>query len=522
MKLNRTQNAGRNMIFGGILKIYDLLVPFIMRTVMLYFLGVQYLGLSNLFSSILQVLNLAELGVGSAMVYSMYKPIAENDTDKICALMKLYKVYYRIIGIVIAVLGVLLLPFIPKLIEGDIPNDINVYVLYLINLSATVLSYWLFAYKNSIIQAHQRADIGSKVSICTSTLQYLIQLFAIIVLKNYYVYIITMLATQALTNVVTAIVVDKLYPNYKAKGNLDKRIVYDINRKIKDLFTSKFSYVIVSSSDSVVISAFLGLTILAVYQNYYFLMQAISSLLYIIFSSCMAGIGNSLIVESKKKNLNDLKKFTFIISWIAGFCTCCFACLYQPFITIWVGEEYLLDYSIVICLCIYFFVSQINQLLNTYKDAAGIWHEDRFRPIITALTNLILNVILVNYIGLYGVILSTVFSIVVIGIPWLLHNLFKLLFDKSQIWNYISKLIGYILVTILSCFISYILCSFIHVPVIWKIVLNLLVCLIVPNTVFGIIYYKSVELKESIDLLNSITKGKLVFINKYLNKKSNI
>ena len=140
MKIERTKNASRNIVFGGILKIYQIAVPFLMRTAMIYFMGVQYLGLNSLFTSILQVLNLTELGVGSAMVYSMYKPIAEDDTKTICALMRLYRLYYRVIGIVIAVIGGILTPFIPYLVKSDLPAGLNIYILYLFNLAATVLS----------------------------------------------------------------------------------------------------------------------------------------------------------------------------------------------------------------------------------------------------------------------------------------------------------------------------------------------------------------------------------------------
>lgn len=187
-KIERTKNATRNIIFGIILKVYQILVPFLMRTAMIYLMGVQYLGLNSLFTSVLQVLNLAELGVGSAMIYSMYKPIAEDNNTVICALMNLYRTYYRIIGAIIAAVGLLLTPFIPKLISGDVPQGINIYVLYLLNLGATVLSYWLFAYKNSILQAHQRVDVVSKVTLVTSTVQYALQLLVLWVFKNYYLY----------------------------------------------------------------------------------------------------------------------------------------------------------------------------------------------------------------------------------------------------------------------------------------------------------------------------------------------
>lgn len=211
---NRTKNAMRNIFFGIILKCYQILIPFLMRTAMIYFMGVQYLGLNSLFTSILQVLNMAELGVGVAMVYSMYEPIAVHDTKKICELLKLYKSYYRVIGVIIAFIGLILTPFIPKLISGTIPSGINIYILYILNLSATVISYWLYAYKSSLLQAHQRADVSSKVTLITSTFQYSLQILVLWKFRNYYFYVIVMLITQAITNVLTAAVASKLYPDY--------------------------------------------------------------------------------------------------------------------------------------------------------------------------------------------------------------------------------------------------------------------------------------------------------------------
>ena len=165
MKIERTKNAARNIVFGVVLKLYQIFIPFLMRTAMIYFMGVQYLGLNSLFTSILQVLNLAELVVGSAMVFSMYKPIVEDDSKTICALMHLYRTYYNVIGVIIAVVSIVVTPFIPHLIKSDLPPELNVYVLYLLNLAATVLSYWLFAYKNALFQAHQRNDITSKITL---------------------------------------------------------------------------------------------------------------------------------------------------------------------------------------------------------------------------------------------------------------------------------------------------------------------------------------------------------------------
>lgn len=509
MKIERTKNATRNVIFGVILHIYQMVVPFVMRTVMIYYLGVQYLGLNSLFASILSVLRLAELGVGSAMVYSMYKPIAEDDQETVCALMRLYKIYYRVIGLFIAVVGGILTPFIPQLIHSNLPEGLNIYILYLLHLSATVLSYWLFAYKNCLITAHQRNDIKNKVVMAVDTGLYIVQFFILLVLKNYYLYVIVILASQAVTNIVTSLIVDKMYPQYKAKGKLPADKVKEINHRVADLFTSKIGLVVVNSADTIVISAYLGLTILAIYQNYFYIMNSIISIIGIVLTSCMAGIGNSLVTETGEKNYNDLKKLTFIIVWISGFCTTCFLCLYQPFMTIWVGSKLLLPYSAVICLCIYFYIYQINHVLNTFKDAGGIWHADRFRPLITALSNLGMNLIMVQFWGIYGIILSTVISTMVVGMPWLLHNLFTTMFNKQQLKDYLRQLFSYTIVIVIICFVCARVCSLIHGANWTVLILRLIVCFIIPNVVFYGVYHNHLIFMQCVQLADRITHGKL-------------
>lgn len=509
MKLNRTRNASRNLVFGSILKVYQLVVPFVMRTAVIYMLGVEYLGLNSLFTSVLQVLNLAELGVGSAMVYSMYKPIAEDDGQTICALMRLYKLYYRVIGLAIAGIGLLLLPFLPKLISGTVPADINIYVLYLMNLGATVLSYWLFAYKNSILQAHQRVDVTSKVMLLTETIKYVLQFSVLAIFHNYYYFVMVILFTQVLTNVCTAIASNKMYPQYRAKGMLPKAEIRRINRRILDLFTSRVGMVIVNSADTIVISGFLGLAVLAIYQNYFYLITAVIGLISTAFSAVTAGIGNSILVETKEKNFQDFQKFTFLIAWIAGVCVSCFLCLFQLFMRIWVGEALLLEFSIVICLCVYFFLYELNQLMNTVKDAAGIWHEDRFRPLVTALTNLGLNLVMVQFWGLYGIILSTVLSMLFVGMPWLLHNLFTTIFCPQWLFPYLKKLALYVVTVSGAAAITYGLCSLICLPDIPLIAVRLGICCIVPNVVFLAAYHKMTEFKESMCLADRMTHGKI-------------
>lgn len=506
--MNRTKNATRNIIFGIILKLYQIVIPFLMRTAMIYLMGVEYLGLNSLFTSILQVLNLAELGVGSAMVYSMYKPIAEGNEETICALLKLYKKYYFLIGVVIAVLGLILTPFIPKLISGDIPGGLNVYILYLLNLAATVMTYWLFAYKNSLLQAHQRSDVASKVTLLTTTIQYALQLFVLWFFRDYYLYVLVMLITQAAANIITAIAASKLYPQYSAKGKFPRKEVKTINQRIKDLFTAKLGATIVNSADTVVISAFLGLTVLAMYQNYYFIMSSVMGLLTIVFSSCLAGVGNSMVTESLDKNYNDFRVITFLINWILTVCMCCFATMYQPFITLWVGGKYTFGLEVVSLFCVYFYLVVIQQVIGMYKDAAGIWHQDRFRPLIASAVNLILNLSLVNLWGISAILISTIASYVIVAMPWMISNVFKYVFKRD--WKkYVAELILYFAVACLVTVVCYYICSSTQkFGLFAQLVLNGSICIFLSNVIQVILYRKNKYYTQMIDLVDRITKYK--------------
>ena len=495
--MRRTGNAVRNVIFGGLLKGYQILIPFVMRTLLIRYLGMEYLGLNSLFTSILQILNLAELGVGSALGYSMYAPIAEGKTDEICALLLLYRRYYRFIGLVILLLGMGLLPFLPSLVRTDsIPPDMNLYVLYLLHLGACVISYWLFGYKNSLLAAHQRSDLVSKTDLAVRTLQYLIQAGLLIRFRNYYWYLLTALGAQILTNLCTALVAGKNYPHYVPRGNVEEQTRRQIRGKIRDLFTSRVGAVIVNSADTLVISAFLGLTVLAVYQNYYYIVSSVIGMVGVLFTSCIAGIGNSLLTESREKNYGDFRKFTLLIAWIAGLGTCCLLCLLQPFMKLWIGENGILPGKIVICLCVYYFIYEFNQLFNAYKDAAGIWHRDRFRTLATAGVNLALNLALVGPMGLYGVILSTVVATVIVGMPWLLHNLFTTLFDGEDCLAYLGTIALYGGVTVLNCILTYRACSQIPAEGIRGLAERAVICLLMSDALFLLCYGGRKEFRQ--------------------------
>lgn len=269
------------------------------------------------------------------------------------------------------------------------------------------------------------------------------------------------------------------------------------------------------SADTLVISAFLGLTALAKYQNYFFVMNTIFGFVTLITSSSLAGIGNSLVTESEEKNYKDLRKFTFLLSWLSAFCICCFACLYQPFMTLWVGKDNLLPYGMVLILCAYFIIRQINNLLNLYKDAAGMWHEDRWRPLICSLVNLVVNLILVQFWGLYGILISTIIAMLVVGMPWLTHNLFTVVFHCS--WKpYVGRTLRYVALAAVCCGACVGVCHFITLPsLIVTMILRLLVCAVLPNGVFLIAYRKTDEFAYFAGLLNRLTKGKVPVLRRW-------
>lgn len=508
MKIERTKNATRNIVVGLMLKVYQMVVPFMMRTVMLYFMGVEYLGLNSLFSSILHILNLAELGVGSAMVFSMYKPIAEDDTPRICALMALYRRYYRMIGLVIGAAGLVILPFVPGIISSGVPEGLNIYWLYLLNLGTTVLSYWLFAYRNCLLQAHQRLDVASKITMLVTTLQFVLQLLVIVVLKDFYAYTIVVMVSTILNNVFTAVITRRMYPQYRPEGKLDQQEIRVINGKIRDLFAGKIGSVILQYADTVVISAFLGLVLLAVYQNYFYIVTSVIGIVEILLSSITAGLGNSFITERKEKNFKDMLKFTFLFMWLTGMCSCCFLGMYQPFMQIWVGEELMLGFGMVVSFTLYFFAYTFNRLINVYKDAAGLWHQDRYRALVTAMVNLTLNLLTVRLLGLYGVLLSTVFSMVVVGIPWQLHNLFTMVFP-GEIKNYcrlLGKLAG---LAVLSGTVVCLLCGLVTASPWLKLLVCALISVIVPNVLFLLVLHRHEQFRPSVQFIDRLTRRKL-------------
>lgn len=492
VKLNRTENAVRNIVFGSLQKIVSILLPFVSRTVLIHYLGVKYLGLSGLFASVLGLLSLAELGVGGAIVYSMYKPVAQGDKKTICALLKFYRSMYRYIGFAVFCLGLICIPFLKYIVTEEIPGGLNLYALYLLYLAASVFSYFLYAYTSSLLFAHQRNDVISKVGMVVNLLTFVAQMSFIIFFSSYYLYVLCIPVFAVVFNLMRYYVVKRIFPDYYPAGDLDPELKKGLLKRVKALIGTKINTVVVHSADTVVISAFLGLTAVALYNNYYFILQSIVAFLAIAYSGMTAGLGNSLVVESGEKNLQDLRKFLFVNSWLVGWCSICLLCLYQPFMMLWLGEEYLLSFPMVILFAVYFYILQIRKVVINYKDAAGVWWEDRLRPYVCMVVNIVSNIVLVQYIGLIGIVISTILSMV-ISIPWETYTVFKHVF-KSSSKDYYFKLSYYVAVTLVAAGLAYWGCSYFEEGIV-GFLMQILICVTVPNLIFYLVYQKKVEFK---------------------------
>lgn len=484
MKYNRVENSKRNMLFGAIYKVTNILLSFFNRTFVLYILGTQYLGLSSLFTSMLSILSLADLGFSSAIVYSMYKPIAEDDRETVISLMCFYKKVYRCIGLAIFLIGVIVSFFVKFIVAGEIPSDINLQILFLIQLSNIVISYLFFAYKASILSAYQREDVTSIISAIIIVIQYMIQFLLLCITKNYYLYILVLPIFTLLKNILQSIVVDKRYPWIREKNRdvLDEKAKRVLIKKVRALFAHKIGGVIANSLDNIVISAFLGLTVIAIYNNYYYIYSSLVGFLAIFYKSIQAGLGNSIAIETKESNYKKFVKLIYLNNWIVGWCTTCMFCLCQPFMELWAGKKNMLSMDSVFLLCMSFYINMSRRIIVTFKDATGIWEADQVKPVISGMLNIFLNIIFTRKIGLNGVIISTIIAFLVIEIPWEMRALFKEYFHKKMgeyIWLQIKHLIlwGAILA------ITYCVCIRMPVVGIVELLVRGIICIILPNII---------------------------------------
>lgn len=501
---SRAERSVRNITFGAINRIVWIGFPFIFRTIIIYVLGKEYLGLNNLFSSILEVLNVADIGLGNAIQASIYKPIANKEYDKVSALLKLYRNIYRIIGISIIVISFGLLPFLKYFINGSYPNDVNIYILFMLYAINSALSYTFFAYSSILINANQRMDLTSGVALVSKIITSVLQLISLLYFKDITLYVLCNVLCTAMQNVLNYLVTKKYFSQYSCTGEVDKEEKGKLFKDVVGLIMQKIGNTLSLSFDTIVISSFLGLSDVAVYSNYNFVTSSVGTFLDLVFSAIIASIGNSIVEESLEKNKKDFDDFSFLNFWLVGWCTICIACMIQNFEWIWTSGTIMSTNFVAILIAFKFYTTYIRKIVNTYKDALGLWYIDKFRPLIGGIFNLTFNIILVKFIGISGVIISTILSYVIIEIPWENHTLFKHYF-KNNVKQYYINYIYVGLCTILAGVITYLICR----PFGYKFVdlcIRLVICIIVPNLIFVLLNYKRPQFQAVIRLEKLILK----------------
>ena len=494
--VSRRYNAVRNIVWAVINKVMVIIMPFAARTAMIYYLGVEYTGLGSLFTSVLTVLSLAELGFSNAMVFSMYEPINKGDEEKVCALLSFYRLVYAAIGLAVLAVGLALMPFLPSLISGNLPGGIDIYVLYGIYLANTVAGYFLFAHKVSLLTAYQRGDVVSKVGLATNVGMYSLQIAVLVLTQNFYVYAALLPLSTIANNVACNVLSKRLFPGISCTGRLGRESIRDIAKRVSGVFLYKLSSTTRTSFDSIVISAFLGLAVLTQYQNYYMVVSSVSGMLAVVINAITASVGDGIASKSREENYSDFRVFVFLYMSVAAVCAACLACLIQPFMRVWVGEDLAVADSLSMLFVLYFYVQTMGDIVYLYRTAAGLWWQDRVRPVVESAANIALNLLFVQVWGFAGVLLATVTTLIVINFGWGAHILFKHYFRRGM-GGYLVLQARQFAAALTACAVAYLACGFVDVPGIPGLFLKLACALLCSTAVLWVISFRTELFKQS-------------------------
>lgn len=475
--------ATKNIIFVLINRVIHLLCPFFLRMEIVKILGIEYVGLQGLCISLLQALALAELGFGSVLSYFLYGAIAKNDYIEIKAYVLYTKKIFFIIGIFILISSILVSVFVPEII-GNNDLDINASLVFLLFGINSSLSYLTYGYKQVLLSASRREDLISAVSAVVYILLFILQILSLEIFKSFYIFIILMICGTIGSNVVISKICDEKFGIFLHKikyASLSEGQLCSIKRKILALIGHRFAGTIVRSSDNIVMSFFLGLNIVGIYSNFQMILLAMSSLCSILNLSLTAIVGNNVITKSTKENQETFLEILNKYGLIVVFFSLGYILFSRDFVSLWIGRDYLFEQYTVVFLGCQLFISNIRQVLLMYKDALGMWEKDKAKPYVEAITNLLLNCLLIHFYGVNGVILATLISIAFIAIPWETSVVYKFYFKKG-----VGKYIYLITIQLLLGFAStyvYLWLKDIHTPLDNE-CLNFLVNIVLFSTIY--------------------------------------
>ncbi len=508
---SRTQYILKNAKTSIVCKVLALILSFVSRTLFIHFLGIEYLGVNGLYSEILQILNFTELGVGTALTFAMYAPIASGDEKKIAQLLNVYKKAYRLIAVIVSVLGVCILPFLPYIVKGaDTVETSNLRLYFVFFLANTVATYFV-AYKTSYVTAMQKNYVVTIIETVTSLSVTAIQIIAISLTKNYIVYLAVQTASILLSKLIISIYLNKKYPILKQKTSekLEEAEYRSLFKDIKGLLVHKFSSVAVHATDNIIISSFatLGVAVVGYISNYNLIITSVIGFVSLIFSSMTASFGNLAVSTSKNAYKQAFLDVNYVNFWIYGFCSIAFFVLIPPFITLWLGDGFLIDTVSFLLIIVNCYLQGQTLAYSNARNASGNYSMDKWWAFAQAIINLSVSIVGAMYLGLVGVYIGTVLSRVV----YLVGKsgaTYKFLFDAKP-KEYYFKLIYYFIIVAVSGAATYFATRFLLADLnYWKFILMCLIVCALPNIIFFLLTLKTKEQKNIIVRAKKIVKRK--------------
>lgn len=410
MNRSRTRNVARNIAVALLCQTVNLVCTIVSRTIFINILGAEYLGINGLYTNILTILSFAELGIGNAIIFSMYKPLASADTEKIKSLMAFYKKTYDIIAIVIFVGGIGVVPFLKYIIK-DAPNiNENLSLLYLLFLANTVISYF-YIYKRSIIIADQKNHIVLYITQLVQTIRIIGQSIILYLTHDFVLFLIIQICCTIICNLVTAIKAEKMYPYLKDPAMpLSNDESSRIFRNVRALVVYKFGSVILNGTDNIIISAMAGVANVGLISNYALFTSACTTIIGRITEAFTASVGNLNAIGNKQQKYDIFQKIFFISAWIYGFATVGLVIMSNRVISVWLGNDYLMSKFIVVSFMIGFYVSGVHFAAYTYRTTLGYFIEGKMAPLLAAILNFVFSIIGYQIFGIAGIFIATPIS----------------------------------------------------------------------------------------------------------------
>lgn len=477
----------------GVKSIY-FVVAFVLRTVFIYTLGMEYVGVSGLFSSVLSVLSFAELGISTAMTYALYGPIAQGDTRKISQLMHFYKLAYRFVAGAVLTAGTVCIPFLPLIIKDtpDIHESITViYIFYLINTASS----YLLIYKSTLLTASQKNYEISKVTIRISAAKCVIESILLVIFRNFMLYLCIEIILNILQNILISRRAVKTYPEVfeKSGERLDKGEIKKLFQDIRALFLYKVSGVVLDGTDNIIISAFLGTGYVAVLSNYNMIVKNVYNLILQVFQSTSAGVGNLAATEGAKKQHHIFNVLLFLSFWLFGFCVVELFININDFIGIWTGTAHTFPIVTVMILITDFYLTGMMSAVSYFRTSNGLFVQGKYRPLIMALINIVLSVLFVQKIGVAGVLLGTVLSRLSTQFWFDAYLIYKYVF-KDSLKEYLKNMFLYTGTIIAICCICGICSRLLDTgAAILNLGVNAVVVAVIYNAVCFLLFRKTTE-----------------------------